>query len=103
MPANQHAFIFDTQHLEGMTPDAYTTWSDAITYWLAHGFKAVARVTEPSGSHYKMFIEPFDQRLKEHMPIQFSDNLETAVTWLNSLGFHGFEQGIDQRQFVSNN
>ncbi|KXI30357.1 hypothetical protein [Paraglaciecola hydrolytica] len=98
----QHAFIFETQHVEGMTPDAFSTWSDAVNYWLEHGFRAIARVTDPSESHYKMFIEPFDLRLKDLMPLTFTDDLASAVNWLHGLGYRGFEQGIDLTKFVSN-
>tara|TARA_R110000868_G_scaffold339759_3_gene600477 strand:- start:1583 stop:2035 length:453 start_codon:yes stop_codon:yes gene_type:complete len=98
----QHAFIFDTKKLQGLTPEAYGTWSKAVDYWLAHGFKALARVADPSKTHYKMFIEPFDAKLKDLMPINFNDTLEEAVSGLHDLGFYGFEQGIDLNQFMTN-
>ena len=97
-----HAFIFDTKNVEGMTPDAYKTWAEAVDYWLANGFQAIARVTDPSESHYKMFIEPFDLKLKEIIPLHFADDLTMAVIWLHDMGFRGFEQGIDLSQFISN-
>jgi hypothetical protein len=102
LPHEKHAFIFDTQHVEGMTPDSFDEWSNAITYWLKHGFSALARVTDPSESHYKMFIEPFDQRLKELLPLTLTDHIEQALAWLHQLGFQGFEQGIDLKEFISN-
>lgn len=98
----QHAFIFDTMFVEGMTPESFTVWSNAVTYWLEHGFQAIARVTDPTESHYKMFIEPFDLRLKELIPLTFTQNIAQALSWLHQQGFEGFEQGVNLNQFLSN-
>ena len=85
-----HAFIFDTRNVEGMTPDSFEAWSEAVAYWLENGFKAIVRLDDLESLHYKLYVEAFDIELRKHISYKHADNLEQGKAWLHSLGFEGF-------------
>lgn len=87
----RHAFIFDTQNVEGITPDSFVAWSDAISYWLQHGFAAFVRVTDPESANYKLFIQPFDLRLQEIVEFSYAQDIAQGIRILHQLGFSGFD------------
>lgn len=88
-----HAFIFDTSKVEGMTPDSFVAWSDAVDDWLQKGFKGMVRIDEPDSLHYKMFVEAFDSKLKQVISFSFAEDVTQGLDFLHSLGFKGFRHG----------
>ncbi|WP_416306347.1 hypothetical protein [Neptunicella sp. SCSIO 80796] len=103
MPTSAHGFIFDTHLVEGMTPDSYLVWSEAVNYWLSKGFNGLARIDDPESAHYKLFVEGFDIMLKEIIPFTFADDIAHALSWLHELEFKGFENGLEVVKQSSNN
>jgi hypothetical protein len=85
-----YAFIFDTNNVEGMTPDSFEAWSEAVAYWLDNGFKAIVRIDDLESLHYKLYVEAFDIELKKHITYKYAENLEQGKLWLHSKGFEGF-------------
>jgi hypothetical protein len=86
-----HAFIFDTSKVEGMTPESFVAWSEAVDYWLKKGFKGLVRIDEPTSLHYKMFVEAFDTKLKTIISFSFAKDVNQGLDFLHSLGFKGFK------------
>lgn len=95
IPTETHAFIFDTHQVEGMTPDSYIEWTNAVNYWLSRGFKALVRIDDAESANYKLFIQGFDVYLRELIPFTFADNIQGALNWVHQLGFKGFENGLN--------
>jgi len=95
----EFAAIFDTSKVTGITPESFEAWYNAIQHWSA---KAATRIDNPSSPSYQIFLSGMDDYFKSIIPFKYSDSIESAIQWLNTLGYKGFDNGLDNITQITN-
>lgn len=87
------SIIADTSEVEGITPDSFKLWREAVENWYQRGHKTLCRVDNPESHNYKVFLRGFDDFARSCQTFSFVNSIQDGVDWLHNEGYKGFEDG----------
>jgi len=103
MQHNNFAILANSLKLEGMTPESFNLWFEALDFFFKNGHNFFIRIDKPSSIEYKLFSEPFDKITKQRMPFQFANSTNEAIKILKENNYYGFDNGIIEMNCIKNN